>query len=66
MDNTAATLGAVAGTIAFVAIAVGVLLLGLSRRRAGKGSTVFIVGIVLTVVFSLAALNNLARIAAGA
>lgn len=66
MDEPAAVLGAVVGTLLVVGVGVAVLVLGLRRRRAGRGGTVLVaVGAVLTVLFALGALSNLARLGAG-
>ncbi|GAA2068747.1 hypothetical protein GCM10009821_00770 [Aeromicrobium halocynthiae] len=66
MNEPAAALGAVVGTLLIVGVGVLVLVLGLRRRRAGRGGTVLVVvGAVLTVLFTLGALGNLARLGAG-
>ena len=66
MDETAAALGAVVGTLVMVGVGVGLLVLGLRRRRAGQGGTALVVmGAVVTVLFVLGALGNLARLGAG-
>lgn len=66
MNEPAAALGAVVGTLLIIGVGVLVLVLGLRRRRAGRGGTVLVVvGAVLTVLFTLGALGNLARLGAG-
>lgn len=66
MNEPAAALGAVVGTLLIIGVGVLVLLLGLRRRRAGRGGTVLVVvGAVLTVLFTLGVLGNLARLGAG-